>query len=70
MSPRRCMIPALSLAVTVVAAASLSAQTVTNVQYVNGLTVAGNTEGLAGLNSTYNRLGMFSDIYYDRNRDE
>lgn len=70
MSPRRCMIPALSFAVTVVAAASLSAQTVTNVQYVNGLAVPGNTEGLAGLNSTYNRLGMFSDIYYDRNRDE
>ena len=36
----------------------------------NGLAVPGNSEALAGLNSTYNRLGMFSDIYYDRNRDK
>lgn len=70
MSPRRSMITALSLVASVAAATPLVAQTVTNVQYVNGLSVPGSTQDLAGLNSTFNRLGMFSDIYYDRNRNE
>lgn len=70
MFPRRSMLASLSLAAIALTAAPLAAQTVTNVQYVNGLTVPGNSRDLAGPSLTFNRLGMFSDICYDRNRNE
>ncbi len=53
-----------------VSAANVSAQSVTNVQYVGGITVPGSTQDLAGGATPFNRLGMFSDLYYDRNRNE
>ena len=59
MFPRRSMLASLSLAAIALTAAPLAARTVTNVQYVNGLTVPGNTQDLAGPSSTFNRLGMF-----------
>jgi hypothetical protein len=46
------------------------AQSLTNIVYRGGITVAGNTSDLAGSSSSFNRLGMFSDLYYDRNRNE
>ena len=39
--------------------------------FVNGITVPANTTDLSGDPITVNqRLGMFSDIYYDPNRNE
>jgi hypothetical protein len=57
---------AMSFALTL--AAPLSAQTLSNITYRNGIAVPGNT--LDGTGQAFSRLGMFSDLYYDRNRDE
>lgn len=51
-------------------ATPVAAQTFSNINYVNGIAIPGATEGRAGSASTFNRLGMFSDLYYDRNRNE
>ncbi len=56
---------ALATAFTPVGAQSLS-----NISYVNGIAIPGNAQDLAGSTSSFNRLGFFSDLYYDRNRNE
>ena len=67
------MTPALSL---ITAAAALlwalpaSAQTVTNVSFVNGLVLPGAAADLSGDSGVNGRNGYFSDIYYDRARNE
>ena len=62
-----------SLPLTVAFAAALSplgAQTLSNITYVNGIAIPGASQDLAGAASDFNRLGFFSDLYYDRNRNE
>jgi hypothetical protein len=46
------------------------AQSVSNVQFVNGLALPGNLTDLSGDTGVNGRVGYFSDIYYDRNRNE
>ena len=58
-----------ALAVALALAPVLHAQILSNLSYVNGIAVPGSTLDLAG-GSTFNRLGMFSDLYYDRNQNE
>ena len=58
-----------ALAVALVLTPALRAQTLSNISYVNGIAVPGSTLDVAG-GATFNRLGMFSDLYYDRNRNE
>ncbi|QJR36758.1 esterase-like activity of phytase family protein [Gemmatimonas groenlandica] len=62
-----------SLPLTVALAAAFTpvgAQTLTSPSYVNGIAIEGSREDLAGSASLFNRLGFFSDLYYDRNRNE
>jgi len=70
MSPHRSLFAALSVAATALAVTPAAAQTLSNITYDNGFTVPGATQDLAGANSSFNRLGMFSDIYNPRNRNE
>lgn len=64
----------LTLAVAAAAlfvAQSASAQTFVGVPaFVNGLTISGSTPDLSGGSTFDSRVGFFSDIYYDRNRNE
>ncbi len=61
----------LPLALSFTAAVSTAgAQALSNISYVNGIAIPGATQGLAGSASLFNRLGFFSDLYYDRNRNE
>jgi hypothetical protein len=69
-SLRRSLLPAIAMSAPLALAAPVAAQTLSNINYVNGITIAGSTQDLAGASSSFNRLGMFSDIYYDRNRNE
>ena len=46
------------------------AQTVTGVSFVNGITVSGGSLDLSAGSDFDRRVGFFSDIYYDRNRNE
>ncbi len=62
-------LPTLAVALTA-ATAPLGAQSLSNITYVNGIAIPGNTQDLAGTQSGFNRLGFFSDLYYDRNRNE
>ncbi len=57
---------AMSFALTL--AAPLSAQTLSNITYRNGIAVPATT--LDGTGQSFSRLGMFSDLYYDRNANE
>ncbi|WP_310571916.1 esterase-like activity of phytase family protein [Gemmatimonas sp.] len=62
-----------SLPLTVALAAAFApvgAQSLSNISYVNGIAIPGNAQDLAGSTSSFNRLGFFSDLYYDRNRNE
>ncbi|WP_309669180.1 esterase-like activity of phytase family protein [Gemmatimonas sp.] len=62
-----------SLPLTVALAAALApvgAQSLSNPSYVNGIAIPGNAQDLAGSASSFNRLGFFSDLYYDRHRNE
>jgi hypothetical protein len=68
MSLRRWSLP-LTVALAA-AVAPLGAQSLSNISYVNGMAIPGATQDLAGAASTFNRLGFFSDLYYDRNRNE
>jgi len=68
MSFRRWSLP-LTVALAA-AVAPLGAQSLTNISYVNGIAIDGAREDLAGSASSFNRLGFFSDLYYDRNRNE
>jgi hypothetical protein len=47
-----------------------AAQTVTGVSFVNGITLSGSATDLSGGSSFDSRVGYFSDIYYDRYRNE
>ena len=61
------------LPLTAALAAALSplgAQTLSNITYVNGIAIPGASQDLAGAASDFNRLGFFSDLYYDRNLNE
>jgi hypothetical protein len=55
---------------TTLAAAPASAQSVGTVNFVNGLTIAGDSLDLSSGSSFDRRVGFFSDIYYDRSRNE
>ncbi|MCH2241582.1 MAG: esterase-like activity of phytase family protein [Aquabacterium sp.] len=50
-------------------AGSATAQTVSNVSFVNGLALSGSSTDLTGTGFD-SRLGYFSDLYYDRGRNE
>ncbi|OYV00325.1 MAG: PEP-CTERM sorting domain-containing protein [Burkholderiales bacterium PBB5] len=52
------------------ACASAHAQTVSGVSFVNGLAIDGASQDLSSGSSFDRRVGFFSDIYYDRNRNE
>jgi len=59
------------LTLTVIASASAAAATsVTNVSFINGITIAGNSLDLSSGSDFDRRVGFFSDIYYDRSRNE
>ena len=61
----------LPLAVSLAAAFTpAGAQSLSNISYVNGIAIPGAAQDLAGSSSSFNRLGFFSDLYYDRNRNE
>ncbi len=51
-------------------AAPLGAQTVSNAQFVNGITVAGNTLDRSSGSTFDRRVGMFSGLFYDPLRGE
>ena len=61
---------ALAATATTLAAAPATAQTVSQVTFVNGLTIAGDTPDLSAGSAFDRRLGFFSDLYYDRARNE
>jgi hypothetical protein len=52
------------------AAATAGAQTISNVGFVNGFAISGSASDLSGGSGVDSRLGFFSDIYYDPNRNE
>ena len=60
----------LSVGMSVAIAALVNAQTVTNGQFVNGFTINGASTDLSSGSLFDRRLGFFSDIYYDPNRNE
>ena len=66
----------MTLTSTLTAAAALllvlpvSAQSVNGVSFVNGLVLSGAAADLSGDSSVNGRNGYFSDIYYDRARNE
>jgi len=57
-------------ALTLSASLAVGAQSVSNVQYVNGFGVPGSTLDVSAGTAFERRLGMFSDLYYDRGRNE
>ena len=62
-----------TVALTVALAANVApvgAQTLSNATYVNGIAIPGATQDLAGSASSFNRLGFFSDLYYDRSNNQ
>ena len=60
-----------SLAAAVALALTSGTPAMATPDFVNGLTVPASTTDLSGdPNSINQRLGMFSDIYYDPNRNE
>jgi hypothetical protein len=62
----RALLAAAALAV----AAPAAAQTVGGAQFVNGLVIEAATPDLSSGSLFDRRLGFFSDLYYDRQRDE
>jgi hypothetical protein len=65
------MKPSLSLlALALSVALPAAAQTVTNVGFINGLALAGDSQDLSSGSSFDRRVGFFSDLYYDPNRGE
>ncbi len=57
-------------ALTSVMAATATAQSVTSVQFVNGITISGAMTDLSNGSVFDQRLGMFSDLYYDAGRGD
>lgn len=51
-------------------AGTAGAQSLTNVSFVNGITIAGNSSDLSGFSGVDSRVGFFSDLYYDASRNE
>ena len=66
MPPMPTLIRATVLAPCLVAAGAAPAAP----SFVNGLTIAGSTGDQFGSTVNDGRLGMFSDLYYDRSRQE
>ena len=63
--------PRTALAASLVLLAfGATAQTVSSVAYQNGLVLSGGALDLSAGSSTERRLGYFSDLYYDANRNE
>lgn len=60
----------VALAAMVALAGPVAAQSLTNVTFVNGITIAGSSSDLSGLSGVDSRVGFFSDLYYDANRNE
>ena len=60
----------LSTLVLAVAATSASAQALSGAQFVNGLTISGGSLDLSTGSDFDRRVGFFSDIYFDPNRNE
>jgi hypothetical protein len=54
----------------VLPAAATAAPSVTNLSFVNGLAIAGDTQDLSSGSSFDRRVGFFSDIYYDNLRKQ
>lgn len=69
MHPHRTLLSAAALAIAA-AALPVAAQTVTGVSFVNGITLGGAATDLSGGSTFDSRVGYFSDIYYDRSRNE
>jgi hypothetical protein len=60
----------LTLLATAALAGAASAQSVSGASFVNGLALSGGSLDLSSGNAVERRLGFFSDIVYDRNRNE
>lgn len=60
----------LSLITLAFVCASTSAQSLSNTQFINGITIPGNALDLSTGSDFDRRVGFFSDIYYDPNRNE
>ncbi len=62
---------ALAAVLSLALAAPAAAQTISNVQFQNGIAISGKAEDKSGDLSAFDRrVGFFSDIYYDRNTNE
>ncbi|MEK8052068.1 esterase-like activity of phytase family protein [Ideonella sp. DXS22W] len=61
---------ALATAAAALFSQAASAQTVSSVSFVNGLAISGSTPDLSGGSTFDSRVGFFSDLYYDRARNE
>lgn len=61
---------ALPAAPAMPAATPLAAQSISDVTFVNGLALPGDLPDLSGDAGLAARLGFFSDLYYDRGRNE
>ena len=60
----------LTAGAVLVAVLPVAAQTVTGVSFINGITISGGTLDTTTGSAFDRRVGFFSDIYYDRNRNE
>jgi hypothetical protein len=60
----------LAAAALVALAGTASAQTVSNVSFVNGLALDGAMQDLSTGSAFDRRVGFFSDLYYDKHRNE
>jgi len=60
----------ITLALLALCSGAASAQTVSNVGFVNGFAIDGALTDLSSGSSFERRVGFFSDIYYDANRNE
>jgi hypothetical protein len=58
------------LAVTFALVSHAHAQSVSNTQFVNGITIAGNTQDRSSGNAFDRRVGFFSGLFYDPLRNE
>ena len=61
--------PLLGIALAL-ALAPATADVVSSVNFVNGITISGGSQDLSTGNAVDRRVGFFSDIYYDPNRKE
>lgn len=57
-------------ALALAASATVSAQSFSGAQFVNGLAIPGNSVDVSTGSDVERRIGFFSDLYYDPNRDE